>query len=402
MAKLTEKIVAITGNAAVAQAMRQINPDVVAAYPITPQTDIAETFAEFVADGLVDTEYVTVESEHSAMSACVGASAAGARVMTATSSQGLALMWEILYIAAGMRLPITMTNVNRCLSAPINIHCDHSDSMGARDSGWIQIYSENAQEAYDNVIQAIRIAEHKSVLLPVMVNMDGFIVSHSIERVELLDDEVVKRFVGEYKPVYPLLDVENPVTHGPFDGLGGFYFEHKKAQIEAIERSRKVVLDVADEFKRISGREYGCFEPYRLDDAEVALVVLNSAAGTSKCVVDAMREEGYPVGILKLRVFRPFLARELSEALKHLKAVAILERATSPGSFGPLYAEIRSALYDLEARPKMVNLIYGLGGREFRPEHAKEAFGVCLKVAQTKRVEKPLGYLGLKEVEVIS
>jgi pyruvate ferredoxin oxidoreductase alpha subunit len=311
-------------------------------------------------------------------------------------------MWEVLYIAAGMRLPITMTNVNRCLSAPINIHCDHSDSMGARDSGWIQIYSENAQEAYDNVIQAIRIAEHKSVLLPVIVNMDGFIVSHSIERVELLDDEVVKRFVGEYKPVYPLLDVDNPVTHGPFDGLGGFYFEHKKAQIEAIERSRKAILDVADEFKRISGREYGCFEPYRLDDAEVAIVVLNSAAGTSKCVVDAMREEGYPVGILKLRVFRPFPARELSEALKHLKAVAILERATSPGSFGPLYAEIRSALYDLEARPKMVNLIYGLGGREFRPEHAKEAFGVCLKVAQTKRVEKSLGYLGLKEVEVIS
>ncbi|MDP3014464.1 MAG: hypothetical protein Q8M92_09495, partial [Candidatus Subteraquimicrobiales bacterium] len=225
MAKFGEKIVATTGNAAVANAMRQINPDVVAAYPITPQTDIAEAFAEFAADGLVDTEYVTVESEHSAMSACVGASAAGARVMTATSSQGLALMWEILYIAAGMRLPIVMTNVNRCLSAPINIHCDHSDSIGARDSGWIQLYSENAQEAYDNVIQAIRIAEHKSVLLPVMVNLDGFIVSHSIERVEFLDDEVVKKFIGEYKPTYPLLDVDNPVTYGPFDGLGGFYFE---------------------------------------------------------------------------------------------------------------------------------------------------------------------------------
>ncbi len=402
MAKLTEKIVAITGNAAVAQAMRQINPDVVAAYPITPQTDIAESFSEFVADGLVDTEYVTVESEHSAMSACVGASAAGARVMTATSSQGLALMWEILYIAAGMRLPIVMTNVNRCLSAPINIHCDHSDSMGARDASWIQIYSENAQEAYDNVIQAIRIAEHNSVLLPVMVNLDGFIVSHSIERVELLDDEVVKGFVGEYKPTYSLLDVDNPVSYGPFDGLGGFYFEHKKAQIEAIEKSREAILDIADEFKKISGRGHGYFESYCLDDAEVAVVVLNSAAGTTKCVVDAMREEGYPVGVLKLRVFRPFPARELSEALRHLKAVAVLERATSPGSFGPLYAEIRSALYNLETRPKMVNLIYGLGGREFRPEHAREAFETCLKVAQTKRVEKPFDYLGIKEVEVVS
>ncbi len=401
MAKLTEKIMAITGNAAVAQAMRQINPDVVAAYPITPQTDIAEAFADFVANGLVDTEYITVESEHSAMSACVGASAAGARVMTATSSQGLALMWEILYIASGMRLPIIMTNVNRCLSAPINIHCDHSDSMGARDAGWIQIYSENAQEAYDNVIQAVRIAEHESIHLPVMVNLDGFIVSHSIERVELLEGGVVKEFVGEYKPTYPLLDVDNPVTYGSFDGLGGFYFEHKKAQIETIERSRKVILEVAEEFKKISGREYGYFESYRLDDAEVVIVVLNSAAGATKCVADAMRAEGYPVGVLKLRMFRPFPAEELRNALGGFKAVAVLERATSPGSFGPLYSEVRSALYDLETRPQIINLIYGLGGREFRPEHAKEAFKILFETAKTKKIQKPLDYLGLKEVEIV-
>ncbi len=402
MAKITGKIVAITGNAAVAQGMRQINPDVVAAYPITPQTDIAEEFATFVADGLVDTEYIAVESEHSAMSACLGAAAAGARVMTATSSQGLALMWEILYIASGMRFPIVMTNVNRCLSAPINIHCDHSDSMGARDSGWIQIYSESAQEAYDNIIQAVRIGEDEKVRLPVMVNMDGFIVSHSIERVELLEDESVKNFVGEYKPSFSLLDVEHPVTFGPFDGLGGFYFEHKLAQIEAMERSREVILRIGREFGALSGREYGFFEKYRLDDAEVAVIVLNSAAGTSKHTVDMMRREGHPVGVLKLRIFRPFPTRELCEALRHLRAVAVLDRATSPGTTGPLFGEVKAALYDLGKRPLVVNFIYGLGGREFKPEHIRCAFEALLEISKKGKVEKPLDYLGLKEVEVIS
>jgi pyruvate ferredoxin oxidoreductase alpha subunit len=288
------KRVAITGNEAVAEAMRQINPDVVAAYPITPATEIVQIFADSVSNGKVDTEFVTVESEHSAMSATIGASAAGARAMTATSSQGLALMWEMLYIAAGLRLPIVAPIVNRALSAPINIHCDHSDTMGARDSGWIQIYSEDAQEAYDNLIQAMRIAEHPDVLLPTMVTMDGFIVSHGMGNAELLPDDVVKKFVGEYEPEHYLLDVENPITVGALD-FSDWYFEHRRQLADAHTRVQDVVLQVAKEFKEISGREYKLFDAYKLDDAEVAIVVINSAAGTAKTVVDQLREKGLKV-----------------------------------------------------------------------------------------------------------
>lgn len=397
-----KRIVATTGASTVAEAMRQINPDVVVAYPITPQTAIMENFSQFVANGIVNAEYVTVESEHSSMSACIGSSAAGARVMTATSSQGLALMHEMLYIASGMRLPIVMPNVNRALSAPINIHCDHSDSMGARDAGWIQIYSENAQEAYDNTLQAIRIAEDKRVMLPVMVNLDGFIISHGIEKVEFLEDEKVKNFVGEREPLLPLLDVNNPVTYGPFDGLGGFFMEHKKNQADAMERSREVILEVADEFAKISGRKYGFFEEYMLDDAEVAIVTLNSSAGTTKYVVDELRAKGLPVGLLKLRAFRPFPAKELAEALKHLKAVAVLDRAISPGFTGPLFGEIKSALFDLEKRPRLINFIYGLGGRDYTLHEASKAFETLMDVAKTGKAKKTMDYLGLKEVEVLA
>jgi pyruvate ferredoxin oxidoreductase alpha subunit len=219
-----QKTLAVTGNVLVADAMRQCAPDMMAAYPITPQTTIVEEFAKYVANGRVHTEYVTVESEHSAMSACIGASAAGARVMTATSSQGLALMWEELHIASGMRLPIVMANANRALSAPINIHCDHSDIMGARDTGWVILFAETAQEAYDNTIMAVRIAEHPDVLLPVMSCLDGFITTHSIDRAQVMDDETVAAFVGSYEPTYSLLDVADPVRHGNFAGLGGPYF----------------------------------------------------------------------------------------------------------------------------------------------------------------------------------
>ena len=394
--KTERKVTIFTGNQAIAEAMRQINPDVAAVYPITPQTDIAERLSAFVADGLLNVVYVPVESEHSAMSACVGAAAAGARAVTATSSQGLVYMQEVLYIASGLRLPIVMANVNRALSAPINIHCDHSDSMGARDSGWIQLYSENAQEAYDNVLQAVRIAEHEDVLLPVMVNMDGFIVSHGSEVVDLLDNQVVREFVGEYQPAFSLLDVEHTVTIGPFDGLHGHFFEHKKAQIEAMDRARGVILDVGKEFASLTGRSYGLFEEYRLADAEVAVVVLNSAAGTCKIVVDELREQGLPVGLLKLRVFRPFPSAEMADALRNLKAIGVLDRSVSPGLGGPVFAELRSALFDVGARPKVVSFIYGLGGREFRPEHAREAFSSLLDINKTGLVNNLVSYLGLR------
>ena len=299
-----------------------------------------QRFTSFVSNAEVKTEMILVESEHSAMSACVGASAAGGRVMTATSSQGLALMWEMLFIASGTRLPIVMPVVNRALSAPLNIHGDHSDAMGARDSGWIQLWSENAQEAYDNTIQAFRIAEHMDIRLPVMVCLDGFIISHSIERIEYLEDEEVKNFVGEFKQLNPLLDIEHPVSYGPLI-LPDYYMEYRKAQDEVASKVSKMVLDVAKDFEKISGRRYGLFETYRLDDAEIGLVILNSAAGTSKDVVDEFRNRGIKAGLLKPRLYRPFPYNETGEALKHLKAVCVLDRADAfGGSYGPVFLDI--------------------------------------------------------------
>ncbi len=391
------KTVAMTGNIAMANAMRQINPDVCAAYPITPSTEIMQQFASFVADGDVDTELVTVESEHSAMSACIGASAAGGRVMTATSANGLALMWEMLYIASGNRLPIAMTIVNRALAAPINIHGDHSDAMGARDAGWIQIYSENAQEAYDNLLQAFPIGETEGVRLPVMVCMDGFIISHSIERMELLDDDKAREFAGEYKPNYPLLDVENPVTYGPLD-LQNFYMEHKRQQAEAMKNAQSAILDVAKRFNDCFGRSYGFFESYYLDDAEVAVIFLGSAAGTAKAVISKLREEGVKAGMLKLRVFRPFPAEEIVQALSNVKALAIMDRSDSFGAVGgPLLNEVSSALYDAEAPPKIINYIYGLGGRDLGLDQIRGVFDRLQKIAQGGPVGQKSDYLGVRE-----
>jgi len=380
-------------------AMRQINPDVVAAYPITPQTETVEFFAEYVADGLVDTEFICVESEHSAMSACVGASAAGARVMTATSSQGLALMWEIVYIAASYRCPIVMSLVNRALSAPINIHCDHSDVMGMRDSGWIVLFSENGQEAYDNIIQAVRIGEHPDVLLPVVVCQDGFVTSHGMERVEIFDDEAVKEFVGTYKPRWPLLDIEHPKTFGPLD-FYDYYYEHKRQQVQAMENATEVILAVAEEFNRKFNRNYGLFETYRLDDAEVAVVVTNSTAGTAKVVVDRLREEGLKVGLLKPRVFRPFPARELAEALKHLKAIAVMDRSISFGAMhnaGPLFLELAAALSLCGVHIPMADYVFGLGGRDILPREIESVYRDMLRTAESGRVERMVTYLSVRE-----
>lgn len=385
------------GTTAVAMAMRQINPDVLAAYPITPQTAIVQTFSQYVADGKVDTEFITVESEHSAMSACVGATAAGARVMTATASAGLALMWEILSVASGLRVPITMVNVNRALSAPINIHCDHSDSMGARDSGWIQIYSENSQEAYDNVIQAVRIAESEEVRLPVMVMLDGFIISHGIEEFETLEDEDVKNFISENKPKYSLLDVKEPVTHGPLQ-LFDYYFETKRQQANAIYKSRAVIEEVGKEYEKLSSRSQPTIEKYFTSDAEYIIVVLSSTAGTVKNVVKELRKDEIKVGLIKPRIFRPFPYFELAEALKNVKAVAVLDRSCSFGAQGgPLYIEIRSALYELVQKPLIKNYIYGLGGRDISLENIRSVYFDLEKIVKTGRVEKPVSYLGVRK-----
>ncbi len=390
---------ALTGNAAVANAMRQINPDVVAAYPITPQTATVQTFSEFVNDGLVDTEFVTVESEHSAMSACVGASAAGARVMTATAANGLALMWEIVYIAASTRCPIVMSLVNRALSGPINIHPDHSDVMGIRDSGWIILMSENGQEAYDNIIQAVRIGEHPDVLLPVAVCQDGFITGHGLERVEVYEDDDVKDFVGTYEPQWPLLDLQNPKTYGPLD-FYDYYYEHKRQQVEAMENATPVILEVAKEFNERFDRSYGLFEAYRLDDADVAVVVANSTAGTAKTVVDQLRDEGVKAGLLKIRLFRPFPGEELARALGHLDAVAVMDRSISFGAMenaGPLYLELLAALAAHDVRIPVMDYVYGLGGRDILPHEIERVFRDALNVAETGQVERRVTYLSVRD-----
>lgn len=391
------KITILTGNASVAEAIRQIEPDVVAAYPITPSTAVVQYVAQFVADGIIKSEFVCPESEHSAMSMCIGASSAGARVVTATASQGLALMWELLYIAAGLRLPIVTAVACRALSAPINIHGDHSDTFGARDSGWIQLYSENPQEAYDNMIQAVRISEHPDVRTPVLVGFDGFVTSHSAENVIVEEDNEVKEFIGEYNPPVSLLNIKNPVTIGSIV-FTDYYFEMKRNQIEGIENSREVIRKVGEEFGKKFGRKYDFFESYRTEDAEFVIVVMGSAAGTARAVVDAMREMGEKVGMIKLRVLRPFPYKELIEALKGAKAVGVMDRSTSPGGFGaPLFTEIRSALYQLDSRPIVLNFIYGLGGRDVTMENIKEAF-LKLKDSTKKGWKGELiNYLNLRE-----
>jgi pyruvate ferredoxin oxidoreductase alpha subunit len=386
--------VAKTGNEAMAEAMRQVNPDVVAAYPITPATEVVQIFAGFVADGLVDTEFVPVESEHSAMSACIGSAMAGGRTMTGTSSQGLALMAEMLYIAAGLRLPIVLADVNRALSSPINIHCDHSDTMMVKESGWIQIFSENAQEAYDNMVQAVRIAE--KARLPVMVTTDGFIISHGMERIEMLDDADVKKFVGEYKPEYYLLNFEKPVTAGALD-LPDYYFEHKRQQAEAMRDSPPVILDVGREYGALTGRAYSFFEHYGMDDAEIAVVAMGSTAGTTKVVVDGLRKKGIKAGLLKPRVFRPFPKDEIAGALKGLKAVAVMDRSDSMNAHeGPLCLEVKAALFDNGLDETVLNYVYGLGGREIKPEEIEGIYNDLAEASKGKKKER-VAYLGVRE-----
>ena len=389
----------LSGNEATAIAMKQINPDVVAAFPITPSTEKPQYFSTFVSNGEVDTEFVAVESEHSAMSATIGAEAAGARAMTATSANGLSLMWEMIYIASSLRLPIVMALVNRAVSGPLNIHNDHSDAMGVRDAGWIMLFSENNQEAYDNMLMAHRIAEHKDVQLPVMVCQDGFITSHSIENIELENDEEVKKFVGQYKPEHYLLNDKEPIAIGPLD-LQAYLFEHKAQQAEAMKNAKKVIKEVAKEFEKWTGRKYEFFEKYKLDDAEIAIVCMNSTAGTTKAVVDELREKGVKAGLLKLRMFRPFPAEEIAEALQGLKAVAILDKADSLNSAGgALFEDVTSAMYVNKKQVPMVNYIYGIGGRDTTTMQIESVYNDLQEIVKTGETGNPYRYLGLRKGE---
>ena len=387
----------LSGNEAVATAMKQINPDVVAAFPITPSTEIPQYFSTFVANGAVDTEFVAVESEHSAMSACIGAQAAGSRAMTATSANGLSLMWEMIYIASSLRLPMVMNLVNRAVSGPLNIHNDHSDAMGVRDTGWIMLFSENNQEAYDNNLMAHRIAEHKDVRLPVMICQDGFITSHSIENIELEDDETVKAFVGEYHPEHYLLNKQEPIAIGPLD-LQSFLFEHKAQQGQAMKNAKRVIAEVAEDFERVTGRKYSFFEEYKLDDAEIAIVCMNSTAGTTKFVVDELRAKGIKAGLLKIRMFRPFPAEEIAKALSHLKAVAVLDKSDSlNGAGGALFEDVASSMYVTGNHVPMVNYIYGIGGRDTKSDDIESVFNDLLEIINTGNIDNPYRYLDLRK-----
>jgi len=394
----------LTGNFAVSEAMRQINPDVVAAYPITPQTEIMQIFSSFVSNGYVDSELITAESEHSALSACVGAAVSGARAMTATAGPGLALMWEILGIASGMRAPMVLQLVNRALSAPINIHCDHSDAMGARDQGWIQVFAEDAQEAYDHLIQSVKVAE--KVYLPVMSCMDGFIVSHAIDRVSLLADEEVREFVGEYK--YPYSMLSKTVTHGAI-AMTDSYFEFKHQQRLAMDEVKKAVEEVSKEYKEllesqgnlkdweIEKRVLKFVEPYKIEDAEIVLVAMGSAAGTIKYVIDKLREEGKKVGLLKIKIFRPFPYEEVSKYLENAKILGILDRAeTFGGKGGPLLSEIITALYLKGIHKPIRNFIYGLGGRDFNINHVKEVIDTLERTLKGENTPF-LSYINLRK-----
>ena len=387
----------MSGNEAVAYAIKQINPDVMPAFPITPSTEIPQMVSNYIANGEVDTEFIPVESEHSSMSAAIGAQAAGARTLTATSSAGLALMWEELLLAASNRMPLALALVNRTLSGPININCDHTDSMGARDTGWIQIYAENNQEVYDNFIQAYPIAEHKDVHLPIMICQDGFITSHAVENIELMDDDVVKNFVGEYEPEEFLLNPGKPMSVGPY-AISAYAMEARKNQEIALENAADVILKVGKEYEKISGRKYGFFEEYRTKDADYIMLIMGSAAGTAKQAVDELREQGKKVGVLKLRVFRPFPAKEIAAALSRCKAVAIMDRCESyNGNGGPLGSEVTAALYRNKVMIDAVNYIYGLAGRDFTVENVFDIF-VELDDAVTSGTEvEQYQYIGLRK-----
>jgi pyruvate ferredoxin oxidoreductase alpha subunit len=404
-----QETMALNGDEAVAYAVKQCDVDVVAAYPITPQTIIVEKFSEYVANGEVQTEFVCTESEHSAMTACLAASVTGARTFTASASAGLALMHEMLFVTSGSRAPVVMAIANRALSSPLNIHGDQSDSMAERDSGWIQIYVENAQEAYDSIIQAFKIAEDVDVSLPIIVGLDGFTLSHSLENVDVLLEDTVKQFIGdrqlpkvlthEGKTVPFKLDPENPMTMGPI-AFQNYYFEFKRQQEEGMKNALKRIQEVNSEYAKVSGRSYGngLIDAYKLEDAEIAVVCVGSTSGTLKVIIDELRQEGVKAGLLRLRTFRPLPVEELRKALGNIAAIAVMDKSMSFGGFGgAVFGEVRHALYDDKKHPTIVNYIYGLGGRDSSPRELRRIFEELTHIARTGHVESQIHYLGLRE-----
>ena len=377
------------GNMASTQAMRQADVDVVAAYPITPSTPVVENYANFHANGYIDGEFVMVESEHAAMSACIGASAAGGRVATATSSQGLALMIETLYQAAGMRLPIVLSLITRALAAPLNVNGDHSDLYLTRDSGWISLNTFTPQEAYDLTLCAFRIGEHLDVRLPVVVSQDGFMSSHTAQSINPLEDKVACDFVGEYKPVNAMLDFSKPVTHG-VQTEEDWHFEHKAKQHHAMMGSAKVIEEVFAEFKELTGREYNFIETHNMEDAEVVIIAMGTTYETAMISADEMREKGVKAGVVGIRVFRPFPLNQLAEILKDVKAVVTMDRSAPGGTVGALYNEVAGALFNTDARPILTNIIYGLGGRDMTVTTLNEIFEDLADQAKTGKTDHNL------------
>lgn len=389
----------MSGNEAVALAIKQVNPDVMPAFPITPSTELPQIVSTYISNGDIDTEFIPVESEHSSMSATIGASAAGARALTATSSAGLAFMWEELYVASSFRLPIVLCLVNRALTGPLNINCDHSDAMGARDSGWMQVFAETNQEAYDNFIMAYRVTEHPEVMLPMMVCYDGFITSHAVMNIETIDTSTVRDFVGTYKPDNFLLNKDMPYAVGPYAN-SPFYMETKYNQITAMRKAKQVILDVCAEFEKISGRKYGLFEEYKMDDAEYAIVIMGSAAGTTKDSVDALRAQGIKAGMIKIRVLRPFPGEELAAALKNCKAVAVMDRAENYSTMnGPVGSELKAAMYDAGLTIPVLDYYYGIGGRDYTVEEAESVYKdlITLATGSGDGSPEPFKYVGLRK-----
>ncbi|MBT5320417.1 MAG: pyruvate ferredoxin oxidoreductase [Chloroflexi bacterium] len=389
--------IAVNGGEAIAYALKQIEPEVVAAYPITPQTLIIEKFAEYCADGVVRTEYINVESEHAALSACVGASAAGARAITATAGPGLALMFEMLGVTSGMRLPIVMHLCTRALSAPLNILGDHSDAMAMRETGWVMLSGSSPQEAYDLALVAQTVAEHPDVMLPCANLVDGFMVTHAVERVDVLPDDVVRDYVGEYEPETSLLAEGSTATYGALD-FRDYYFEHRRQQEAALYASQPVVEASLKRFGEISGRHHQILEPYRMDDAEVVLVFMGSAEGQAHAAVDAARAAGVKAGALRIRLLRPFPVDAIAEALSGARVVGVMDRAIGFGlAVNPLLADIKSALWSRTDRPLMKGFVYGLGGRVVTLGQLNQALGELVSAFESGEESTTTTYLGLRE-----
>lgn len=389
----------LTGNYAAAYGAKLARADTIPVYPITPQTTIMEKIIELIKHGELEAEYLPMESEHSVMAAAIAAEATGVRVFTASSSQGIAYMHENLFVASGLRLPIVMALVNRCIGPPISIYPDHTDSLAQRDTGWIQYYVENAQEVVDTIVQGYKVAEHTDVLLPVFVCFEGLVISHFLEPVEIPDQRIVDEFLPAYEPDHVLLNPKN-VMHLSVTVSDLYFMEYKYQQQEAMENAKVVIQEVDREFGHKFGRSHGgLIQPYRIEDAEVAILSMGSYSGLARMAVDQLREEGVPVGSIKLRVFRPFPGEELKKSIKNIKLVIVLDRDVSLGMGGIVYSEVAGSLYPLEFNPSIINYIVGLGGRVITANDLKALTVKAIRESEKGRVDSPIRWVGVRGLE---